>query len=177
MRETYDIDAKISLSWYQGSADGFVDGSVKMAAKGSSSTHKLGPVVVRMKGSRALATVSATIEARAQIRGSEADLISDTRLLYRAVRSQDAQWRLASLDCIYEKDRLVGTMPGHPLDIAAEDFDGYRPTYRCLSFVLESKGFPVNIELLGDDRPEHVASLYRDAFQWLEDGQAAEKNG
>lgn len=169
MRSTFAPEGVVSLSWYQGDAKGFVDGSIRMAQGGSSSTHKLGPVVVRVIGMRALATVSATIEARTSIEGVEADLLSDTRLLYRAAQDSNGQWKLVSLTCIYEKDRIVTAVPGEKITIAAEDLAKYRSTYRCLSFVLESRGFPVNQELVGDDRPEGVTKLYDEAFEWLRD--------
>lgn len=167
MRSTYAEDSFVNLSWYQGNGDGFVDGSIAMARKGASSKHKLGPVVVRVKGERAVATLSATIESRTNINGVEADLSSDTRLIYKA-RKRSQKWEIVGLECLYESDKLSPTLPGQQIVIDSEELKKYRSSYRYLSLVLERKGFPVNTELVGDDRPGGVKRVYDETFAWLQ---------
>lgn len=45
-------------------------------------------------------------------------------------------------------------------------FGGLRPSYRIAAYLFGERGYSVNQELPGDDRPEQVAALYRDAFEW-----------
>ena len=168
MRRVYRSDACINLSWYQGSAEGFIEGSIRMASSKVSSSHRLQPIVVRVNGSKAVATLSATIDSRIVLDEVEADLESHTRLIYRATKANDNQrWKLASLDCIYQHDRLDPAIPGESLEIDMTAMKTYRSTYRCLSYVLEKRSYPVDGDLPGDDRPEQVKRLYDETFAWL----------
>jgi hypothetical protein len=170
MRSIYAEDSWIDLSWYEGSGKGFIDRSIDLANRGTSSKHRLGPVVVRVSedGVRALATVSTIIESRFTLNGIEVDLGSETRLIYKAVKStHDHRWRLSGLNCIYECDHLTPAIPGQSIKIDPEELRLYRSSYRCLSFFLQQQGISVRMDLPGDDRPELVNRLYDDAFSWL----------
>ena len=165
MRQVYHPDAFINISWYQGKPDGFIQGSINMAQK-SSAYHRLRPITVRVNGDRALATLSVAIESRLLLDGVEADLDSHTRLIYRAQRFADG-WKLMRMDCVYQRDTLLPAIPGEQLKVDMQRLMAYRSSYRCLSYVLESKGFGVNHDLAGDDHPEQVTSIYDEAFAWL----------
>lgn len=180
MRQTYSPKASINISWYQGSRDGFVEGSIRMARGGSSADHRLHPIVVRVNEdkTRAVATLSAVIGSRVVVDGVEADLESLTRLIYRTARTEEklrsddgvgaeGHWQLVGLDCIYQRDTLTAAVPGEQLAVDIDRLKGYRSSYRCLSYVLEAKGFPVDPDLPGDDRPAEVEQMYQHAFQWL----------
>ena len=228
MSSTYSPHAQITLSWYTGTRAGFVSGSKRMAESGSKAEHKLQPVVVRVNEGvgRAVATLGAEICSRAMVNGVEADLVSVSRLLYRAEKkckldegdggdqgsldlpetrqklpkSNDMEkaaepakrkargvedyerkadepdlrfngtgdWHLVSLDCLYAHDCLTPSIPGETLKVDVERLKRYRSSYRCLSYVLEEKGFPVRTDLPGDDRPETVGEILGSAFRWLE---------
>ena len=77
-------------------------------------------------------------------------------------------WHLVSLDCIYAHDSLTASIPGESINLDAERLKQYRSSYRCLSYVLEEKGFPVRKDLPGDDEPGMVTDIYGNAFRWLE---------
>ena len=173
MRQVYSPNAQIRLSWYQGTAEGFIDGSIRMANNANAlSAHRLQPIVVRIKGSKAVATLSVTIDSRLILDSVEADLESHARLIYRAAKASDnCEWKLVSLDCIYQRDTLRAAITGEHLVVDLELMKSYRSTYRCLSYALEKRGYPVNGDLPGDDRPEQVNQLYDDAFTWLRQGE------
>ena len=80
------------LSWFSGSGPDFVKGSIDMAKRGVLAKHRLGPVLVRLHGDRALATFSGIIDIPTTIGGVEALLSSHARFLYRAERRED-RWR------------------------------------------------------------------------------------
>ena len=167
MRKAFSPTAAVDVSWYQGDAEGFITGSIRTAEEGGHAKHKLGPVVVRIVGSKALATVSASIEARTNIGGFDADLVSDVSLLYRGAKNAEGQWLVRYLTCIYVKDRLVPVFPGAVLALNISELRKYRPSYRFLSFVIESTGITINSELAGEDRPAEVKKVYSDSFRWL----------
>ena len=165
MRATWAEDSHVNVSWYSGPGKGFIDGSVRLQETSTPVKHKLGPIMVRIKGDKAVASVSTTILTRTVVEGIQADLGSDTRLIYRAVK-QGGGWLLSSLDCIYESDRLTAATPGEQVVIDPETLNRYRQSYRCLSFVLEMGGVSVNKDLPGDDKPDQVRQLYSSIFAW-----------
>ncbi|GAB3837095.1 hypothetical protein [Dactylosporangium cerinum] len=95
-----------------------------------------------------------------------AHLVSYLRLLYRAERDATG-WRLRSLDGVYERDTLTAAVPGAVLDVDPAALAGFRPSYRCLAWVLDRLGYQVDPDLPGDDRPDVVARLTKEARTWL----------
>ena len=174
MRQAYDPEAFINISWYQGKPEGFIEGSKLMYERGAVAAHRLRPITVRVKGDRALATLSAAIECRILLNGVEADLDSQAKLIYKAVRRTSgeggaaaANWKLFSLDAIYQRDTLTPAIPGEQLSLDMKKLKGYRSSYRCLSYVLEKHGNPVDQNQVGEDRAEDVKRVYDEAFSWL----------
>ena len=106
------------------------------------------------------------IETRTRFGDVEVDTAAHCRLLSRA-RKDGGTWRLASLDCIYEKDMIHPVDPSQRLEIDRERLQTYRPSYRWLCYNLEMLGRPTNADLPGDDRQDLVEGLYREADEWL----------
>ena len=165
MYAVYHPEAQIKISWYNGKPDGFIHGSKQMAQK-AATIHRLRPIAVRVDKDKAVATLSAAIESRLLLDGVEADLDSQARLIYKAEKGQEG-WKLASLDCIYQRDTLTPAVPGEQLKLDLGRLRGYRSSYRCLSYVLEYKGYGVDQDLPGDDRPDQVEAIYGEVFSWL----------
>jgi hypothetical protein len=166
MRDCFDPQASVRLSWFDGSGADFVTESEAMTGRGDKAVHRLAPPVVHLHGERAVVEVPAAIEMRVDLDGVEADLTSYTRLLYR-VHKQSGSWRIASLDAIYERDTLQSATPDAPLRLDPDRLAQFRVPYRMLAYHLSSRGYPVAGDLYGDDQPERVAALYADTFAWL----------
>jgi hypothetical protein len=169
MRDCFHPDSRVRLSWFSGSGPDFVTGSIDMARRGVLAKHRLGPVLVRLSGDRALATFSGIIDIPVTIAGIEVQLSSHARFLFRTERRND-RWRIFSFDAIYLRDELAPAIPGQPLAITAESVARFRKSYRMLSFVLTSQGYSVNADLAGDDRPETVAAIMGEIDSWLISG-------
>jgi hypothetical protein len=167
MRAAYTSDAVVAVSWFAGSAAEFIVRSEQMAASGNQAVHRLAPPVIDIVDGRAIAEVPAAIEVRTEISGVQADLVSYTRLLYRAIRT-DGGWRLCSMTAIYERDTLIPVIAGLVPAIDEVRLNSLRPPYRWLAYHLGDKGYSVDQDLPGDDRPETVRALYAEAFSWLE---------
>jgi hypothetical protein len=166
MHDCFHPDSRVRLSWFTGSGPDFVKGSIDMAKRGVLAKHRLGPVLVRLHGDRALATFSGIIDIPTTIAGVDALLSSHARFLYRAERRNE-RWRLFSFDAIYLRDELAPSIPGQALAVTAESVARFRKSYRLLSFVLTSQGYTVNNELPGDDRPETVSAIMGEIEAWL----------
>jgi hypothetical protein len=165
MRDCWELDGEVRVAWFQGAAADFINRSKKMAESGDLSRHRLAPPVVHVNGERAVVEVGAAIDSRFMLHGIEVDLVVYTRLLYRTER-REGRWHIARLDCIYERDTLTPTMPASQIVLDALALAKLRPSYRMGAYVFGQRGYTVNQQLPGDDRPEQVAALYRDAFRW-----------
>jgi hypothetical protein len=155
----------VRVSWFSGSGADFVEGSIDMARRKVLAKHRLGPILVRLAGDRAVASLSAIIDIPAKLSGIEVQLSSHTRFLYRAER-RSGQWRVLSFDAVYVRDEFTTAIPGVVLPIKPEDLTAFRPTYRMLSYLLKTQGYEVNSNLPGEDRPETVAALEREVYGW-----------
>ena len=165
MRECFHPDSRVRVSWLSGTGDEFVAGSIDMARRNVLAKHRLGPVLVRVRGDRAVASLSAIIDIPAKLFGVEVQLSSHARFLYRAERRADT-WRIISFDAVYVRDELTTAIPGLALPIKPDDLAAFRPTYRMLSYLLKTQGYEVNSDLPGEDRPEAVAELEREVYGW-----------
>ncbi len=166
MAECFHPDSLVSLSWFEGTGADFTARSKELTEKGIRPLHRLSPPVVHLKGAKAVVELPAAIEVRFPIQGVEVDLVSYSRLIYR-VETRDGNWKVLSLNAIYERDTLMPTVPGTHMNIDPEALGKFRPSYRFLSYHLSLGGRPVRDDLYGDDQPEAVIGLYEAAFEWL----------
>src|SRR5512139_1332083 len=106
MKACFHPDAVVRISWFQGNAHDFVDASRGMAGRGVLAKHRLGPVAVRVNGTRAVATLAVIIDIPAEVRGVSLMLSSHARGFYRAER-RNGEWRLSSFEVFYMRDELA----------------------------------------------------------------------
>jgi hypothetical protein len=167
MAEAYWPDSHVDLTWYTGDGPGFVVGSREMSGRGDASVHRMSPPVVHVHGDRGWAEVPAGIEVRSTIDGVLVDVVSYTRVCYRVER-RDGQWRILSLDCVYERDTATAAVPGQTFSIPADQLARFRPSYAILAWVLDGRGYPVGTHMLGDDRPAERDAYYASTLEWLQ---------
>jgi len=165
MKACFHDDAVVRISWFQGNAHDFVEGSREMARRGVLAKHRLGPPSVRVNGTRAVATLAAIIDIPAELRGVQVMLSSHARVFYRA-ELRRGEWRLSSFEVFYMRDELAAQIPGETVPVTAADVAGYRRSYRFMSLVLAQGGFSVRDDLAGEDRPETVDALCREIYGW-----------
>ncbi len=162
----YLPDSHVEISWITGTGAQFVAGSIEMARRGVKARHRLGPVLVRLNGERALATLSGVIDIPGEIGGVEFCLSSHARFLY-PVQRRDGQWGLMGFYGIYVRDEIITRVPGQQLPIHAQELARYRPSYRMLSWLLTHQGgYVVNNDLPGIDRPEAAEALEQKLLAW-----------
>lgn len=163
--DCFHPDSTVNVGWFEGSGADFVAGSEKMAAGGGGASHRLAPPVVHLNGDRAVVFLGAVIISRALIDGQELDLEADIRIIYRTLRTHGT-WRIVSLDCVYERDRLSPAVPGQWFTVPESELKELRPSYRMLAWSFRRRGIPVRGDLLGDDDPEQVDGFCREVFAW-----------
>jgi hypothetical protein len=162
----YLPDSHVEISWISGTGAQFVAGSIEMARRGVKARHRLGPVLVRLNGDRALASLSGVIDIPGEIAGVEFCLSSHARFLYPAER-RDGHWGLKGFYGVYVRDEIITSIPGERLPILAQDLTGFRKSYRMLSWLLTRQGgYVVNNDLPGVDRPEAAEALEQTLLAW-----------
>src|SRR6202789_3645804 len=143
----YLPDSHVEISWISGTGAQFVAGSIEMARRGVKARHRLGPVLVRLNGERALASLAGVIDIPGEIEGVEFCLSGHARFLY-PVERRDGRWGLMGFYGIYVRDEIITRIPGQQLPIHAQDLSHFRPSYRMLSWLLTQQGrYVVNNEL------------------------------
>jgi hypothetical protein len=165
MKDCFWPDSLVRVSWFRGNGADFVAGSMDMAGRGVPAKHRLGPVLVTLSGNRAVASLSGIIDLPVKIKGVEATLSTHSRFLYRAER-RERRWRIIGFDAIYMRDELTPAIPGQVITIDPKEVESLRPSYRLLLYYLKTKGYEVDSDLAGEDRPDLVEALNRELYGW-----------
>jgi SnoaL-like domain len=165
MRECFWPDSLVRVSWFRGNGPDFVTGSIDMARRGIPAKHRLAPILVRLNGDRAVASMHGIIDLPVTLKGVSATLSTHSRFLYRAEK-REGRWGLMGFDAIYMRDELIPDLPGQIIAIDPAEVKGFRKSYRLLSYYLHSQGYKVDSSLAGEDRPETAQMLYQELFAW-----------
>ena len=131
--------------------------------------HWIFPTLLEMNGNRALVESMAAIFDRLTFDGVEFDIFQYCRFVSRVARTETG-WRLASFEGIYQRDHIRSVNPAELPPVDWELVKTLRPSYRFLAFTQLRRGYKVNSELLGDDRPDLVEAFYAQEREWLNSG-------
>lgn len=172
MRECFHDDAYVRTSWYDGhGGQAYVDATKdRMGPSGSSGKHWVFPAYAKIVGDRATVESPATIFNRAEVGGVQADFHVFCRFFSRAVR-QDGAWKLLTFEVLWERDELQPMNAGESLPLDVTVLNSMRPSYRFLGYIQSKKGVKVNLNLLGDDRPEELEAFHKGEDEWLAGGK------
>jgi hypothetical protein len=141
-----------------------------MARRKVLAKHRLSPIRVVLSGNRAIARLVGIIDLPVQIKGAEMNLATYSRFIYRVERRKEA-WGIVGFDAIYMRDELTAAIPGVAVAIDPKELQGFRASYRMLSYYLASQGYEIDSNLAGEDRPDLVAALTKEIEDWA--GSAA----
>jgi hypothetical protein len=113
LRSCFHPDASITVSWYSGPLDGFIDRSQAMIAIRKPEEHRkhwLGNMRSEISGTRAVLETDVLILIREFIDGTLFDYTSYARF-YDLFEKRAGVWRILEWNCIYDKDRLDPVVP------------------------------------------------------------------
>ena len=165
--------AIVRTTWFEGTAAEFVEASrKKMSRTGaiiSSPKHWIMPTVLQINGDRALIESQATIFDRLTFDNVEFDSFQYCRFVSRVQRTE-AGWRLASFEGLYQRDHIRAVNPAETLPVDWDLVKTLRPSYKFLAYTQLRRGYAVNPELLGEDRPDLLETFYAGEKRWLEAG-------
>lgn len=113
LESCFHPDATVVISWYAGSAKGFIERS-KDAAKNRKpeerSAHWLGNTRTTVNGNRGLLETDVQILNRDYLDGTLFDCTCYGRF-FDLFEKREGAWRISKWTCIYDKDRLDPVLP------------------------------------------------------------------
>src|ERR1700692_4809425 len=104
-RTVWHPEGRMMATWFQGSAERFIEVSREGWNKGVSILHFLGGSSIDVAGARAIAQTKMTISQRAEVDGVACDVLCTGRF-YDFFEKRDERWAIVLRQPIYEKDRI-----------------------------------------------------------------------
>ncbi|CAI7641809.1 unnamed protein product [Penicillium pancosmium] len=168
LRNSYHPDpstTSIKITWFEGNIDRFISGSKEMTKRGVRAAHTIQPVEVHVNGDKAVSESTGSISIRFALDGGDYDCVSYTRFLSRLQRV-DGEWKILTLEAVYERDTIVPVTPS--MENTQFVSPGGRESYRWIGWLLDRKGFQIDPNLPGIDRPASVSKLIGNCWSWIE---------
>lgn len=140
LRNLFHPDGTIEITWFEGLASDFADGSIRMGASDVRTKHLIGTPVVTFNAN----ATRAIVETNAMIIGENVKLnlgcIGHNRF-YDMAEKRNGIWKLFHRQSIYDMASFT-----FPLGVVAIDqnvVEKYPREYAALAYLLEKSGFPV----------------------------------
>jgi hypothetical protein len=173
MRDCFHDEAYVRTSWYDGvGGEAYVEASRQVVtsperkAQQSNGKHWVFPGFLQQSGDRATVESPAMIFNRIRLGGVAVDFHVFCRFFSRVLR-REGVWRLLSFEVVFERDIMRCTDAAQALPVDPAVLATYRPSYKFLTCVQESRGYRVNPDLWGDDRREALEGFYAGEAAWL----------
>ncbi len=158
-------DGWMAATWFQGSAQEFIQVSREGFNKGVSILHFLGGWTCEIAGRRGTSQTKMTISQRAPVDGILVDVLCTGRF-YDFFEKREGRWGIVRRQPIYEKDRLDPVDPSAVLKLDQELLGRFPEGYRHLAYLQSKNGFKVKAGLPGLRGPA-VEKLYAEGKAWL----------
>ena len=174
LRGTFTSDGHISISWFRGPFEQFVEHCKANAASGNTwSRHHLFAPSVKLDKDRAVAETPVIIRVRQEFKGVPVDLTSCSRFLDRLERHA-AGWLIAERAAIYERDRLDPVEPSAEYEnlFLAGGAARFPEQYRYMAFRLAHAPGRKLASIVYCDGGAETADLYAPFSAWLAGGAA-----
>jgi SnoaL-like domain len=166
----YVPKAPVRTTWFDGTIEDFAEASRQKMTSGSQAKHWIMPARLEIKQDRALVESPAVIFDRLTFDGIEFDTFQYCRFVSRVIRTAGG-WKLGSFEGIYQRDQMQTVDPRDPLPVDWDVIKTLRPSYKFIGYTQVKRGYTLNPELLGDDRPDLVQAFYAREQKWLETGK------
>ena len=138
LRALFHPDGTIEITWFEGLAGDFVDGSMRMGKSDLRTKHFVGAPVVTFKGNKAL------VETNAAVIGENVPLnlgCTAHARFYDQVEKRNGVWKIVKRQSIYDFGYF--NFPQGVVEIDRELVRTYPREYAALAYLLEKSGFPV----------------------------------
>jgi len=164
-KTVWHSDGWMTATWFQGSAEKFIEVSAEGFRKGVNILHSLGGWSCEVAGNRAISQVKMTINQRAPVEGVLVDVVCTGRF-YDFFEKRKGRWGIVRRQPIYEKDRMDSVDPSAVLKLDAAFLAQFPEGYRHLAYLQAKNGFKVKLGLPGLRGPA-VEKVYAEGKAWL----------
>ena len=161
-------EAEMWATWFQGTAQKFIEVSREGFERGVSILHFLGGFTCDIDGHRAVAQTKMTISQRAPVHGVLVDVLCTGRF-YDFFEKRDGRWGLVLRRLIYEKDRLDPVDPSANLALDQGLLRQFPEGYRHLAYLQTRIGYKVKTDMPGLEGRD-LDALYAQGARWLKGG-------
>jgi hypothetical protein len=165
-RSVWHADGRMMATWFQGSAEEFIEVSRAGFDKGVSILHFLGANSVDIAGNRAISQTKMTISQRAKVHDVLVDVVCTGRF-YDFFEKRSERWGIVLRQPIYEKDRMDPIDPAARLTLDPALLGRFPEGYRHLAYLQTTIGYKVKTDMPGLKGPE-VEALYAKGRAWLD---------
>lgn len=141
LRDLFHPDGTIEITWFEGLASDFVDGSIRMGVSDARTKHLIGTPVVTFNAD----ATKAIVETNAMIIAENVKLnigCTTHNRFYDMAEKRNGVWKLFHRQSIYDMGSF--TFPLGIVDIDQETVAKYPREYAALAYLLDKSGFPVN---------------------------------
>jgi hypothetical protein len=133
LRSVWHDDGQMIATWFQGTADQFIEICREGWSEGMRAWHALGGMVIDVSGPRALAQTKTTITQRSPVEGVLCDVVCTGRF-YDFLERRDGRWGLVLRQPIYEKDRVDPVDPAASIKLDEALLSQFPLGYRHLAY-------------------------------------------
>lgn len=163
LRNLFHPDGTIEVTWFEGLASDFVEGSMRMGASDVRTKHLIATPAVTFNagGNKAILETNAMIVAE-NVRlnvGCECH-----NRFYDMAEKRDGVWKLYRRQSIYDMGTF--TFPLGVVDADWQSAASYPREYAALAWVLEKSGFPLK-RIFATRGSELELQMKREGQQWL----------
>ena len=166
LRNLFHPDGEIEVTWFEGKASDFIEGSMRMGGSALKTKHLIGTPVVTSHGDRALVETNAVIVADSA--ALNLGCAAHNRF-FDKVERRDGVWKLVKRQSIYDMGSF--SFPGGIVELDRNVVDKYPREYAALAYLLEKSGFPVG-RVFATRGSELEKGMKTEAQQWLSGGTA-----
>ena len=163
LRDLFHPDGTIEITWFEGLASDFVDGSMRMGASDLRTKHliTLPRITFNADGNKA------TLETNAVIIAENVKLNIGCEChnrFFDLAEKRDGVWKLFHRQSIYDMGTF--TFPQGWVEIAQSDVVRYPREYAPLAYLLEKSGFPLG-RVFATRGSELEAKMKAEGQRWL----------
>ena len=161
LRELFHPDGTVEISWFEGLAADFVDGSMRMGKSDLRTKHVVSAPAVTFNGNKALVETNAVVVAE----NVRLDLGCSTHArFYDQVEKRNGAWKIAKRQGIY--DFSYFNFPQGEVEIDRDLVKKYPREYASLAYLLEKSGFPVK-RIFATKGSDLEKTMKADGQAWL----------
>ena len=158
-------EAWMGATWFQGSAEEFIELSKAGLERGVSIFHMLGGTAVDVKRHRAIAQTRMTINQRGSLDGVVVDVVCMGRF-YDFFEKREDRWGIVRRQGVYDKDWLTVVDPSASLKLDPALLAEFPPGYQHLGYLQTRLGFTVKRDM-PQLKGKAVEALYAQGEHWL----------